>query len=196
MPVTLSDNALCTLEEVINFGEMSIDDDKDNDIIRRLINGTTTAFHTIAGIEQFKAKNYTEYLDGTGNRYLRPTHFPINSVISIYDDTDWGFEDSTLIDSSYYRIVRERYIVLKNTVFTEFLQNIKITYNAGYNTIPEDIKQLCIEVVSSIWRRKAEIDVSSRADQFGNVTYIEKFIPKHAKDILTSPKYGDYYGVA
>ena len=95
--------------------------------------------------------SYVEVYDGTGETSLVLNQFPINSVskYEVYDGLDnSGVEtwDELVQNSDYERLVipttKDR-IVLIGSLFPEGEQNIRITYNAGYSTIPYEIQQAC-----------------------------------------------------
>ena len=94
---------------------------------------------------------YVEVYDGTGERELVLSQFPINSVskLEIYDGVDsLGAEqwDEWIQNEDYERLViptSKDQIVLIGTCFPEGDQNIRVTYNAGYSTIPYEIQQAC-----------------------------------------------------
>jgi len=98
----------------------------------------------------FAQANSTEYYDGDGTDTLLIDNYPINSITSLYDDTDRTYGSDTLIDSDDYVFYSEEgKIVLDGGTFSIGLKNIKIVYNAGYSTIPEDLEQACIKKVAA-----------------------------------------------
>lgn len=87
---------------------------------------------------------YTEEVYcGTGLKSLTLKQFPVTSVSSIkqyeYEEEDiW-----TTLDADDYEeiwIVDECKIVLQDMIFEEGYNNFKITYDAGYTTLPYSIK--------------------------------------------------------
>jgi hypothetical protein len=177
---------LCTLQEVKVY--VSLDTDKAvgniDTLLERLITSKTKAITTYIGYTQILAAEYTEYIDGNGTQYLFPSNIPINTVTSVHDSPDWVYDSDSLIDSSYYKIVDKRYIVLNGYAFAISNQNVKIVYNAGYTTIPEDLAQVCIEEVVRTYNDKANIGVSSRTDRHGGVTKVEKGFMTQSIEIM------------
>jgi uncharacterized phiE125 gp8 family phage protein len=101
----------------------------------------------------FHAATYTQYYKGDGTSKLLLKQYPVNSVASIYDDVDrvWGAD--TAIDAGDISISQEceGLIILKDDIFSESddIENIKITYNAGYSTIPTDLEFACIKLCAA-----------------------------------------------
>jgi hypothetical protein len=122
-----------------------------------LIDDVSAIIETYCG-RHFNAVDYVEYQDGTGEEYFLTDEWPINSIASIYDDPDRVFSSSSLVDPTYYTyyanegkvsLVATGSIIGVNlyTIFSSGRQNIKITYNAGYSTIPSDLKMIASEIM-------------------------------------------------
>lgn len=103
--------------------------------------------------ESILATDYTEKLKGTDTQNILLSHRPINSIESLKID-------GTLVDD--YEIYKSSGIVYRDGGFpisgssnlmsgavTKIKKNIEITYNAGYATIPSDLKLLVCELVKS-----------------------------------------------
>ena len=106
-----------------------------------------------------ESTTYTEELyDGNGKNKLVLRQFPITVVTSIkrYDGIVSSAESwYTLVAlTDYDRLIipKESYsIILDNGSFAMGIQNYKITYTAGYSTMPEDIQLACKELVKAIY---------------------------------------------
>jgi hypothetical protein len=177
---------LCSKQDVLKFLGMEDDSiDKVNELIERLITAKTSAIANYIGHDFVLASDYTEYYNGDGGRRLYTDNYPINSVTLLNDDIDWDFDSSTDISSDDYRISNDkRYILLKDDIFTEAQQNVKITYNAGYTSIPDDLKQVCVEEVSRSYNEKLNIGISSRTDAKGGTTRVEKGWMKQSVEVM------------
>ncbi len=107
-----------------------------------------------ASVEQF-AKTYTgrdllvpdaayvEYYDGDGCGSLRLDQHPIISVSSIYIDSARVFAAASLIpatdiigDAKSYLL---GFVELLTYRFTRGVKNVKVTYSAGFATVPADL---------------------------------------------------------
>jgi hypothetical protein len=182
---TLNTNALCTFDDVSNFKDNYEHTSENDDLIYNLINEKSMQIIKYLGYDTtLKSATYTEYYDGKGINKLFPRVYPIISVTLIYEDSDWGWELDTLIDSTQYRIVDSKYIVRKDTVFANYEQNVKIIYVAGYATVPEDIKLVCIKEVVRDFNRRYDFDVSAKTADDGSITYVEKGLLVSSKEIL------------
>jgi len=177
-------NALVTVDEVKSYVNITTSIDNLEDTLEDLINRVTDWFHRTCGVEQFEAKNYTEYYNGTGTNELMVDQRPINSISILADDIDWQWTSDTYFDSDDYAILDDM-IVLKDEIFTEGIRNIKITYNAGYSTIPDILKQACIDEVVNLYNRREDLDLLTKtyADGGSITRSTDPMLPR-TRDIL------------
>jgi len=185
--MSVSANALTSLDSVKNFYGMTGTKQTDDDLLEDLIDRITELIQSYCNVTNFKSTKYTEYLDGMGSKYLFVNNIPIVSITSIHDDADWGWNSDDLLDSDDYRSVDNKYIVLKDDFFTLADQNIKIVYTAGYTTIPGDLEQVCIEEVIMKYKHRRDIDVQSKTLDDGTVQYVSKNLMQSSR--ITLNKY-------
>jgi len=178
---------LVTLDEVKDFygkfGSTSQDDDLLEDIITRI----STLIESYIN-KNIKSRKYTEYYDGIGVSNLVTNQSPIISVDSIYSDTTWVWPSDSTIGVDDYRIHENKTHVVFLTTLSKGSQNIKIIYTAGYDTVPEDIKQACITEVVRTHKNRQEVDVLSKTLSDGSVTYSAKELLLQTKMILNKYK--------
>lgn len=146
MSITLN---LTTLTDVKNYLKLNTTDATRDGILTLIIAAVEEKIKQYCHTD-FKQTTYTnEYYDGDGTPILVVKHFPIISVASLYDDPDREFGSNSLIQATDYVIYKEKGIIKliqDNDLITltgEFSlgqQNIKITYDAGYTTVPYQIQ--------------------------------------------------------
>ncbi len=63
-------------------------------------------------------------------------------------------------------------IILDNSTFYDGVQNVKIVYKGGYASIPEDLRQACIETVVQKWKegREGLLGITSRTEPDGSIS--------------------------
>ncbi len=148
----------------------------------------------------FAAADYTDYLQGNGDKFLPLKQRPINSVASVYEDIAamWGqapdaFAAATLLTAGTdYAIVKDSAGVGKsgmlyriNSVWPKPLSyvpgnispqnlegvgNLKITYNAGFATVPSDVQQACCFLVAAV-KRIAKLGVPTQSEGWEDYNY-------------------------
>ena len=161
---------MITLEEYKRY--LKIQNITYDEELQNIINAVETK------VEQFLnrnllAQNYVEYYDGSGSELLILRNIPVNSVskIEYYEGrinnvdiwTEWTQ------DNQYSRLLipKEKHgIILEGGIFIKGIQNFRITYNAGYATLPYDINLACKELV------KIALDNSPLGKSYLGVTAI------------------------
>ena len=136
---------------------------------------------------KFAKATYTEQRDGDGTDILVVTHWPIISVASLYDDPDRLFGAATLIAPSDYVIYKdEGRIQLDGLTFARGLQNVKVTYDAGYAEIPPDLQQAVCELIADRFRNKEHQGLRSLSIGAYSVAFTEAELPEEVRSILDS----------
>lgn len=161
---------MITLEEYKRY--LKIQNITYDEELQNIINAVETK------VEQFLnrnllAQNYVEYYDGSGSELLILRNIPVNSITKIeyYEGrvnnvdvwTEWTQ------DNQYSRLLipKEKHgIILEGGIFIKGIQNFRITYNAGYTTLPYDINLACKELV------KIALDNSPLGKSYLGVTAI------------------------
>lgn len=186
--MSVSAYALCSLADVKNYlGIEGAVSTKDN-LIESLIDSCSTFIESYCQ-RQFKSRSRVEYYSGDGHsNKLIPKYYPIISITSIYDDTSRGYGADYLMDPDDYTVLDNRIIAFGTGVFSFGYNNIKLTYIAGYATIPFDLKQAAIELVA-MKVREGEIGgilgLTSKSDQQGfSFTYKDIDILQSVKVVL------------
>lgn len=169
---------LATLDEIKAYHGMTGSAAEIDDELEAIRDRVSKIFETYCD-RVFDSATYTEYYDGGGRNMLVLKHYPITSITSIYDDSDWGWGADYLVASGTYRIKDDRIVMYKTGyTFYDYNQNIKITYVAGYSTVPADLKHACItETIRSYIHRK-HVDEVSKSLADGSISYTSKeFLP-------------------
>lgn len=105
-----------------------------------------------------------EIHDGDGTRILRPRYWPIvrldgaNDAAKLAslqkrDDPDSAWVNiETNINHIFIFDDRPWQIELYDEIFPFGQRNIKVSYVAGYATVPEELQRLCVEEVAMVWK--------------------------------------------
>jgi hypothetical protein len=130
------------------------DTSKDN-LIKRKINQATLYIETFCGLpadHHFKATTYTqEEYDGTGVDQLSLKMRPVTTLSSfqyrgtVTNENDWQDVDAEL----YFTDLNAGVIDLLFSQ-TRHWNRYRVTYTAGYTTIPADLAEACV-TLASFW---------------------------------------------
>lgn len=151
---------------------------------------------------KFEQATVTEYYSGCHRRDLivvaRP---PIITVTNLWDDPLRVYATPIpLVNYVVPAVGSEDALAgilrLDHLTFLDGIQNIKITYSGGFETIPADLEQAAIELV---WAAREKglnnlVGVRSRSIADGNVQYVNLSWDSLAQGIIS--KYSLHLGVA
>lgn len=133
----------------------------------------------------FAKATYTEQRDGDGTDTLIVRQWPLLSVASLYDDPLRVFGAATQIATTNFVIyANQGSIRLDGLVFSVGIQNVKVTYEAGYADIPEDLQQAVVELVADRFRNKENQGIRSLAIGSYRVDYGDEELPSEIKGVL------------
>jgi len=182
--------SLLKLHEVKRKVQITTDD--YDSLLLDLIEDVSAIIESYCG-RNFTAADYTEYQDGTGKDYFFTDEWPINTITSIYDDPDRLFASDSLVDSTYYTfyanegkvsLIYSDAIISVNlrSLFSVGVRNIRIIYNAGYTTIPSDLKMIASEILIKKFKniqdkRIGLTSISSAGENFS--FHLNDMLPEH-----------------
>ena len=191
--MALNSNALISLDDIREALGLESEEVKDDGFLISIINRASQRIETYCG-RTFNVAYYTEYHDGDGGSEVLLDQYPITHVSGLWDDVDRDFGDDYEMDADDYLIyANEGRLSLYNDESTFCLgrQNIKVCYSGGYTTIPEDLKQACVDLALTSYRKQKEKThgVMSRTTAGGaSAMYDLREIPADVKAILDTYK--------
>jgi hypothetical protein len=178
-------NNLVSLSALKTFIGVKTTDTDYDEMCEQAIDGASWYLNSETG-RKLKARDLTEYYDGDGTDKLVFEQRPINAMSSIYSDAARAFGSTTLVDSDDYELYGdEGYVVFTATGVATGHHVLKATYNAGYSTIPYDLKQACIEL-ATLWYenyKSHHTQLKSVSSDAGTQSY-EHNIPPFVKAII------------
>lgn len=149
----LLDYALTTVADVKESLGIASGDSSWNNIIIRKINQATAMIEGFCNLpygHHFKETTYTnEEFDGSGTNQLVLRMGPVTSVSSFqYRNTTENVSSWDDVDSEwYFSDLSAGVLDLLNTQTKNF-NGYRITYTAGYATIPADLQEACVMLTS------------------------------------------------
>ena len=111
-------------------------------------------------------------LDGNGRCVLWLPEYPVNSIsyLSI-DDVEISCTNDSYDDYSGYKWWKNGKLYYEDG-FSVGDKNVKLKYNAGYNSDYaeySDLKRICLQMISYYWQRKGSEGMAS--ERIGNYSY-------------------------
>jgi hypothetical protein len=101
---------------------------------------------------------------------------PVTAITSLYDDPLRVYGASTLLTANTHYVLEHAelgIVTLDQWSFTGGVNSVKVTYNGGFDTVPDDVKQ---DVIEMVWlaRNKGNLNligVTSRSIADGSISY-------------------------
>ncbi|MGC2696009.1 MAG: hypothetical protein WA738_09475 [Candidatus Angelobacter sp.] len=109
----------------------------------------------------------TEAYDGNDSDRLLPHQFPIASVTSVTIDSVPIQQATSPVTAGFLWDARR--VLLRGFRFCRGLQNVQISYTAGYPSVPLDLRQAAIEAFALSYRQRVRIGEKSNS-MSGQVT--------------------------
>ena len=138
-----------------------------------------------------ESRSYTMYLDGPGERDLVLPVRPVTAVASIYDSVDRRYGADQLVASTDYAITEGQSGLVElnwnaaHGVWSTGYRSIKVTYTAGFVTIPEALHQAARMTVRALYdsrQTQGKTSQSVGGVSIGMVT--PSAIPVEVREIL------------
>jgi hypothetical protein len=173
------------------LGEKS---DLDDVRLTRLLTAASEYIEAYCG-RDFLSVSHTEYHDGTGTDSLLLRHYPIigtpavlesGTALAVGQDPSANPPPEVLIYPEEGRLVRNF------GVWYGYHNYYKITYTAGYATVPAAIVQAAIDLASLMAREKDRVGIA--ATTVGqNTAQLTRALPEHSQralDLYRDPTVG------
>ena len=191
--MSLLAEALVTLAEAKSY--LRIDGSSEDTLLETLINGSTHQLETYTG-RKLKSRTYTaEDYDGTGTPELILREYPVSSVASVNMDRLRQFGAGTAVSLELLtvsgdegRLTFTPGYVSSGLGIARFLTGtkvVRITYTAGYATVPDDLKLACLKVVAIHFAHSREGADGVVSESIGgrSIVWVDG-LPKTVTDML------------
>lgn len=178
---------LVTLAEVKTYANIS--STNQDTIINQLISQVS------AFVKTYCNRTFVDYVNDVkieiksgGHSFLYLQESPTIALQSIEFTRDYGVTYTTLVDGTDYvlDLENDRLQCLSNVEFPKLINGYKITYTAGYETLPVDLKLAVLDIV--LYYLKSDMSVKSNAAAGKNTTAVEYIttskLPSHISRVL------------
>lgn len=171
---------LTTLEKV--KAHFEVKNSTDDGLLTHLITAASDFIRTYCS-RDLAATDYVESRNGHGGRVLVLPNYPIISVASVKVD---GVAITSAAGSpTLSGYVFDQYsISLRGYVFSKGFKNVELSYRAGFETIPLDLEQACIDLVGLKFKERTRIGETSKSVAGATTSYSTDDMPAHTKSVL------------
>lgn len=189
---TLSERALCSLDDVKQYINLETDVDQD-ELLIRLINAASEAIYSITNREFVGPDSLTsrsfDVQDVWVNGRLYLGDFQDIEAVTIYSAADELVAEVDIADITYYpRVIKspgeaQTAISIRNQSYNRS-DWLLVSGMWGFYGIPEEIRQACIVTVA-IWHARDIADFSGTFSIAQDRVELPRAIPPHVADTIS-----------
>lgn len=166
---------LCSLLDVKQY--LGLETDTNDTLLTALINNVSILIENFTD-RKFQLEIYNEIRSGNNKNRIPVLYGPITNLVSVKIDD---------IDYTSSAMFTETMIYFKNgNTFSNRFMNIELTYEAGFENIPLDVKQVCIELVTYKFKQRDRIGLNSKTLAGEVISYEMKDLNAEVKNILSA----------
>ncbi|SEJ55960.1 head-tail connector protein [Frateuria terrea] len=170
---------LCTLANVKAF--LGITSSATDGVLSSLITAISAAIESYCN-RTFASAAYTESRNGTGGNRLFLAHGLVTAVASVTVD---GQAIPAAVGTGTGYLFDETTVYLRGYCFHRGVQNVTVSYTAGYASVPSDVAQACVELVAAHFAKRDRIDKSSETlGTQQTISYSQADMPAAVKTAL------------
>ncbi len=173
--------ALTTLDNL--KGYLGITSTTDDVLLGRMIESASDFVESVTD-RTFALTSYNTVLDGIGGTRLLLPNYPIVSVSSLTIDGRSIPAAASSQGSGYLFNSFKLTLCGGQYAFCRGQSNVVVAYQAGYATIPADIEQATIEMISLRYKERDRIGMISKSIGGETVAYSQKDMPASASTVL------------
>lgn len=169
---------------------LSVAHTTDDALLVRLALAASAWFQSKVG-RNILAANYVEVRNGDGGKVLVPRHYPVVSVSALTVDgvaitgapsvTEYGY----VIDGNVVRIRGTQ-------AFTAGVQNVSLSYRAGYETVPADVVQAVLYMAGVWFRERTRLGELSKSAAGESISFVQFAIPANVQTVIDAYKRSAY----
>ena len=154
----------------------------DDTLISRMI---TTASETMLSWlnRPILSAPFTDTFDGNGGSKLVLPNYPVTAIASVTVD---GQSIPPSVSLSQGFLFTSTLLLLRGYTLNQGMQNVQVSYTAGYAVAPPPLAQACIELVSHKYRELERIGQISKAIGGETVSFLVTDFPPSVKSVLTN----------
>ena len=161
---------LTTLAKVKEW--LNITTSTDDALLTRLVSAASDYIQTLLN-RTIAVTAYSDILDGTGSARLMVANYPVVTVSSVKVD-GLPIPASTGVGVPGYVFNGTAISMRGSYRFNEDVQNVEVSYTAGYATVPAGLEQACIELIGLRYKERDRIGISSKGLAGETITFSQK----------------------
>lgn len=171
---------LCSVADVKAF--LSITDTNSDALLQALVTNASKMVNNMTN-RNLLAASYTETFSGRGGYRQGLTHYPVTGVSSVSVDGTSVPAAVGATGSGY--VYDDNFVYLRGSYsFSRGIMNVSITYTGGFDPVPLDLAQACIEIVATKFKRRSTLEVSGKTLNGETISFVTSDVPPSAKGVI------------
>lgn len=184
----IADIGICGYDEVLEYLNIPTASANENEI-RRFIDAATDLAETYVG-QVLGRRTFTNELYDGGTEFIRIRNPKVISITSVYENDALVSSSNYVLDYTGQRLYRigsgTLYATNSYGYWTAGMNNVKITYVAGYVNPPMSAKQGVLVIIKHLWEsQRGAMNVMGRVlggdELYSTPTYS---LPRRAMELL------------
>jgi hypothetical protein len=184
----IADIGICGYDEVLEYLNIPASSANENEI-RRFIDAATDLAETYVG-QVLGRRTFTNELYDGGTEFIRIRNPKVISITSVYENDALVSSSNYVLDYTGQRLYRigsgTLYATNSYGYWTAGMNNVKITYVAGYVNPPMSAKQGVLVIIKHLWEsQRGAMNVMGRVlggdELYSTPTYS---LPRRAMELL------------
>lgn len=176
--------AFTTLADVKAW--LPVNGDADDTLLTNLIVAASAFIEVWIGRTLALTTYTAESYDGPGGARLALRHYPVVSVSALTIDGVTIPQATSPTANGWIRSSSGAGLVLRGYSFTSGIENVAVTYSAGFTSTPVDIAQACKELVGLRYKERDRIGFVSKAISGEVVTFTQRDMSEGIKTLLNA----------
>lgn len=168
-------------------------------LITRFINEATGKIETFCDRKLKQRTGIIEFRDGFANDRILLDQWPATKPSQLWVDPTVLFTDTSyqLAATDYALDLSARGegigVVLLKSMFPRGVKNIKVVYDGGFVTIPDELEGACLWTVQFLYNMRTDqsVGVETKGKNQENTTYRDD-LPKYVQDTLLAYKRAEW----
>lgn len=174
---------LITLNEVKPWLSIEVTNHNSDTLLSSLISAASGWVSNWINRDILSASYYA-ILDGSGSNRQMLGDYPITAVSSLKINGNTIPQAVGFYDNGFR--FDDKSIILKGYRFERGASNIEVSYTAGYATVPQDLKQVTIELVGYKFKEMTRIGLGSKGIAGETTVFDMKDLKEHSKNLLNN----------
>jgi hypothetical protein len=127
--------------------------------------------------------SYTQKLDGKGGDEVVLSNYPVTAVSLVKID-GVAIDLAILTTDKGYNFDEHSIYLTGGLAFSKGKRNIQVSYTAGFATVPAELEQVAIDLISIKYRERDRIGLDSKALAGETTSFATRDMPNRARAIL------------